>query len=76
MADLRWIPCSERLPDNDRPVLVTLKWDKDVYEVAVAEYWHHSIPCPGWGDYEDHVIAWREWPEPYKGEEYGKGKAD
>ena len=61
-----WIPTSERLPDNDRAVLVTLKWAEDDYEVAVGEYWHNSTASHGWGSFEGHVIAWHELPSPYR----------
>ena len=61
-----WIPTSERLPDNDRAVLVTLKWAEDDYEVAVGEYWHNSTASHGWGSFEGHVIAWHELPTPYR----------
>ena len=61
-----WIPTSERLPDNDRAVLVTLKWAEDDYEVAVGEYWHNSTASHGWGSIEGHVIAWHELPTPYR----------
>ena len=65
-AQPRWIPTSERLPDNDRAVLVTLKWAEDDYEVAVGEYWHNSTASHGWGSFEGHVIAWHELPTPYR----------
>lgn len=61
-----WIPTSERIPDNDRAVLVTLKWAEDDYEVAVGEYWHNSTASHGWGSFEGHVIAWHELPTPYR----------
>ena len=61
-----WIPTSERLPDNDRAVLVTLKWAEDDYEVAVGEYWHNSTASHGWGSFEGHVIAWHELPTLYR----------
>lgn len=61
----RWIPCAERLPENDKPVLVTLKWADDDLEISTGEYWRPG----GWGTFEGFVIAWRELPEPWKGEE-------
>ena len=58
----RWIPCSERLPDNDEPVLisnshgVTKAWWNGRFwsSIAVKKY--------------KTVTAWMPLPEPYKGE--------
>ena len=75
----RWIPCSERLPENDNEVLITV-WDAedDYVEVYKGFYqghewwtqWCHGCskikgePCG-----ENIVIAWMPLPEPYKGGE-------
>ena len=66
-----WIPVSDRLPDSDRPVLVTIQWTDFDREVTVGEYWDNPAKAApesekGWGTYGDHVTAWREMPEPYK----------
>lgn len=69
----RWIPCSERLPEDSRNVLITLS--------------HYDIVVPGWYsnkkkiwfrlyqgrwaeviDTECDVIAWHYFPKPYKEE--------
>ena len=68
-----WIPVSERLPDSDRPVLVTIQWTDFDREVTVGEYWDNPTKAApesekGWGTYGDHVTAWREMPEPWRGE--------
>lgn len=80
----QWIPCSERLPDEECEVLTTIKsnmFDADFIEVL--EYGRplmpnrdaHNKPCfywidSEWGDVvEDDVIAWLPLPEPYKGGE-------
>ncbi len=72
-----WIPVSERLPDADVSVLVTVYFKgnesehhKPSYYVDVAKYngaWYKfSGMYKIWIDrYE--VIAWRPLPEPYKG---------
>lgn len=59
----RWIPCSERLPDNDESVLisnshgVTKAWwnGKCWTSIAVKKY--------------KTVTAWMPLPEPYRGEQ-------
>ena len=65
---VHWIPCSVCLPDNERVVLVTLKYADadDDYEVAVGEYWKGKGE---WGLYSERVIAWAELPSPYKEKE-------
>lgn len=102
----RWIPCSERLPSDNREVEVTCevkRLDGKKYRYTChASYVHrYSIESTGynnweecdeyneekdmyyalpgwyervhnWDEYsycaiEDHVLAWRELPEPYKG---------
>jgi len=59
-----WIPVEERLPENDKPVLVTADWDHDDLEVCTAVYWHDT-EC--WGNLEDYITAWMPLPEPYRG---------
>ena len=61
-----WIPCSERLPENIKTVLVTLKGMK---QPTIG--WYGNIN--GWRlsekDFcgiENEVIAWMPLPEPYK----------
>ena len=68
---LRWIPVTERLPDEDASVLASIK--NHSFEVAVGEidgevFWivDGFIPL-------DAVMAWMPLPEPWKGE---KGDAD
>ena len=64
----RWIPVSERLPENQDCYLVTTKWkgsySGDVYiETNMAVYREK----PKEWDCVD-VIAWMPLPQPYKGE--------
>lgn len=61
-----WIPCGERLPEDDRMVLVTCQTKRGIRGVNRAYYdgmfWHGSGSM-------SRVIAWQPLPEPYKGEE-------
>lgn len=68
-----WIPCSERLPENDYDtVLVFL--DSKIYDIAIwhSEYgfrpWyaaHFEASPPEW---KACVAAWMPLPEPWKGD--------
>lgn len=71
----RWIPCRERLPENEVRKLVQLDngwivaawWDgKDWYAVPLM-YNEFDERC-SLGDGGYCVLAWSECPEPYKGE--------
>ena len=66
IAATKWVPCSERLPDEEGYYLVTLGNenfpDRDVEIVAIMD-----------GDWDwnpvEEILAWRKLPEPYKGDE-------
>ena len=64
----KWIPCSERLPEDDEIVLVS-----DGMDYAVA-FWRSDAhawddPLHGWLDsFEFDVKAWMPLPDPYRGE--------
>ena len=61
----RWIPVTERLPEEYGRYLVTVD-SKAIKEklVAADDYFPY-----GWDDYRDDVVAWMPLPEPWKGEE-------
>ena len=63
----RWIPCSERLPEPIRPVLVTLRnWMNDKYFVRVGRF-HTDHWKTDEGIVENSiVIAWQPLPQPYQ----------
>lgn len=60
-----WIPVEERLPEDDRMVLVTCQTKKGIRSVNRAycdgAFWHGSGSMSG-------VIAWRPLPDPYRPE--------
>lgn len=60
----RWIPCSERLPEEGEVVLTQAKFKDDV-KMAVSSridynYW------TTWGTRDINIIAWMPLPEPYQ----------
>ena len=62
-----WIPCSERLPEPIRPVLVTLRnWMNDKYIVRVGRF-HTDHWKTDEGIVENSVVvAWQTLPQPYQ----------
>ena len=75
----QWIPCSERLPEDDNEVLITV-WDAedDYVEVYKGFYQGHewwTQWCHGCSKIKDEpcgeniVIAWMPLPASYKGEQ-------
>lgn len=65
---MKWIPCSERLPEEKGRYLITTKRfgdfvvDWNIFMIGT------KIIQEGWL-YSGDVIAWMPMPEPYKGEE-------
>lgn len=58
----QWIPCSERLPEENEVVLTKAQFKDDV-KMAVSSridfnYW------TGWGTREINIVAWMPLPEP------------
>ena len=66
----RWIPCSERLPEIDKEVLVTdgeIYWVCSLFESPDTEdgFYQWEDNYGHWHEY-DTWIAWMPLPEPYK----------
>lgn len=66
-----WIKCSEKMPENDKSVLVAIKEDGDTYicvgETFVGGDW--MINGEHWYEKSDPAIThWMPLPEPPKGE--------
>lgn len=60
-----WIPCSERLPEPDKEVLVYTYDDFRVWSLTRKMRWEDEDGY--WQDLED-VVAWMPLPDPYKEE--------
>lgn len=60
----QWIPVTERLPDDNREVLISLEWGIDIGMYERGEWRSEWI-----NHYDDdNVLAWMPLPESYKGE--------
>jgi len=66
----KWIPVSERLPEDDTEYLVTVEQHGKFYlekELFVNHSWDEEfVWIDDWGR---EVVAWQPLPEPYKPEE-------
>jgi hypothetical protein len=60
-----WIPVSERLPEINDDVLISLEWGIDIGRYSDGEW------CSEWiNNYDDgNVYAWMPLPEPYEPQE-------
>ena len=71
LAQSRWIPCSERLPEARRSVILSTKnwtgegcyWETTAHHVIWKGYrWNATY-------WDDEVIAWMPLPEPWEGKQ-------
>lgn len=83
----KWIPVSERLPDERKDCIVTFKdgyvdtmcYAPDLYRVDEYDFYAKKGKA-GWYDYDsewgyysrDDVVAWMPLPEPYDAESEDK----
>ena len=68
-AQPQWIPCSERLPEEEEDVLVCSE-DGDI-DIAcwMYEQWTDEPNIEWWcGEYRVDAVAWMPFPKPYGGE--------
>lgn len=67
----RWIPCNERLPEEDGEYLVTLKSDYMHYTTKAWFFVKYKIWNKQYdeGGYEARITAWMPTPEPYREED-------
>lgn len=69
----QWIPCSQKLPEEDKYVLICSEDDpEEEYYCRMAVGWREDGYWNCWDDRADprmNVIAWMPLPEPYRGEE-------
>ena len=63
----KWIPCSERLPNDDGWYLCTIKNDAETRVAQIQYFEDIKWKAHGW-----QVIAWMDEPEPYKAESEDK----
>lgn len=63
----QWIPCSERLPDNEKRVLCTVQSGEHFSVVPCIFIQHTRRWLPEVYGNHDNVIAWMPLPEPWNG---------
>ena len=61
LKDKRWIPCSERLPEEDGQYLIST-----CMNCIDTCFFYKDDDGYLWVDYEESVIAWMPLPQPYK----------
>lgn len=74
----QWIPCSERLPEEEKAYLVTFasgnvgmsSWHKDTLYNRGFDAYLTGVTEDGGCEYFG-VVAWMEKPEPWEGEKHG-----
>lgn len=63
----QWIPCSERLPEENQICIVTDETRQNTYEYRFCKLAYDEEQ--GWTYLKHRIIAWMPLPEPWKGEQ-------
>lgn len=63
-----WIPCSERLPNECKDVLIQPWWAKGKYDYEIADLCAGEWCCDQFKLLAEEVVAWMPLPELYQGE--------
>ena len=67
-AQPHWIPCSERLPEEDEDVLVCSEEGDIDIACWMPEQWTDEPHIEWWsGEYRVYAVAWMPLPKPYGG---------
>ena len=64
MITEKWIPCSERLPEENQICIVTDETRQNTYEYKFCKQTYDEEQ--GWTYLKHRIIAWMPLPEPYK----------
>lgn len=64
-AEPQWIPCSERLPEENQICIVTDETMRNTYEYRFCKETYDEDQ--GWTYLKHRIIAWMPLPQPYKG---------
>lgn len=68
----RWIPCSERLPEDEEEVIVSVRDDSGDNTLNYSSCGWYACAGDFWvvdNEANERVIAWCPFPEPYKEKE-------
>lgn len=68
-SDMKWIPVTEKMPEEKRDVMVTVcdSFDGTVF-VAIDSYWGEEKNGE-WFSFDNDVVAWAEIPNAYEVED-------
>lgn len=65
VEEMKWIPCSEKLPNRHHRVLCYFKYEPKSPDIISENTYICSGICMS---ESDKVVAWMQLPEPYKGD--------
>ena len=67
----QWIPCSERLPEDEEEVIVSVRDDSGDNTLNYSSFGWYACAGDFWvvdNEVNERVVAWMPLPEPYKEE--------